>query len=303
MSQQCEFCNKVLATKGALKIHQTRTVKCLEKQKEIGTKIVDESYPCEYCHKLFLVVAGRDKHQLTCVKKIPIEQTTRIIQLEEEVEKLKERLQEANIDIARLTERVEIYEQIHGELKQSNQELKQLSLDEFKDTKKSLLQLASKPTTTNNTQLNILNQMTPLDLSEQRIIDAVANYTMEHYLKGPAGTVEWLIPNLLTDEKSNLTYRCNDKNRGHFFHKNADGERVEDMKGEYLINSVKPHMLPKLKEYKRIRNEAIMAQYGDDDENYQGAVNLISRKQNENKLLAETALGPETIKLLVGKVK
>lgn len=217
-------------------------------------------------------------------------------ELETEMKELQLCYQELQITSAKYKAQNDIYERLYGQLQQQNQ-------DEIKETKLILSQLASKPTSTTNNQMNIFNQMKPLDLSEQRIIQAVANYTMEHYIKGSIGMVEWIIPNLLMDDNENLTYRCNDKNRYHFYHKNSKGEKVDDIKGENLINSVRPHMLPKMKEFKRIRNEQIMKEYGDNDENYQGTVSLITKKQLENRKWFEESLGPETTKVLVQRIK
>ncbi len=57
----CEYCNAQLASRSSLKIHQTKTKKCLEIQKEKKGNIEVTSYECEYCSKNFTTKGNRDR--------------------------------------------------------------------------------------------------------------------------------------------------------------------------------------------------------------------------------------------------
>lgn len=279
MSIECEYCGKTISNKSNLKTHQrTKTCQDIYSSKE-GIIIKKLSY-VELEAEVNILRSMKEKYEDLSIK----------------YGELTRDYHQMEIKYTEFRSKNEIYQSLYGEIKQQQ-------LDDNKETRLILTQLASKPTISNTQNNNVIfNNMKPLNLSEQRIINAIANYTMAHYMKGAEGMIEWIVPNLLTDDSDNLMYRCNDKNRGHYFYKAEDGSKVEDVHGQKLIQFVTPHMLPKLKEYKRIRNEEIMKQYGDDDENYQGSENLISRKQRENRELHDAALGKDLYKKLVTKL-
>ncbi len=103
--------------------------------------------------------------------------------------------------------------------------------------------------------------MNILDLSSNRIQSAVDRYTLEHYLKGAEGMVEWIVEEIITDENGELLYKCMDKNRKHFFYVNEKQIKTEDLKCIKLLNAIKPEITPVLQKLKKNRNEEIVEKF------------------------------------------
>lgn len=265
-SISCEYCGKSTTSKGNLKKHQL-TKKCMEMQAKQGLgkrKSYDELY-------------------------------NENLKLTEEIAILKNLNKEYEI----IKKELEIYKNLYLNLQEEHKE-------ETKDTKKILTQLASKPTVSNNSTNNsVFLNMGTLDLSDQRIINALQHYTIDNYKAGSKGMIEWVVPNLLMDENGGFLYRCGDKNRRNFYYKDETGQKVDDVRGAKLLKSIEPHMLPVLKAFRKQVDQEIMDTYGDDDNNYQftGNDNLISKKQKENRMNEKVLSGGDTLLQLVERVK
>ncbi len=139
--------------------------------------------------------------------------------------------------------------------------------------------------TQNNTTINI--QMNSLDLSTEKIKSAMDFYTVEHYLKGSDGMVEWMIDRVLTDEDGKLLYVCTDKNRKHFFYLNERKEKIEDIKGYKLLNVITPEITERLKDIRKSRNIEIVDKFGGDTQTHDDKV---FSEQKKNKKLYDDSL-------------
>ncbi len=166
---------------------------------------------------------------------------------------------------------------------------------------KSLKQLASKPTTVNNncTTTNNNIQMNILNLSAERIRPAIDSYTIEHYLKGAEGMVEWMVDEVLTDEEGELLYICTDKNRKHFFFLNENKEKVEDIKAQKLLAAITPGISDKLRECKKTRNEEIVEKFFGETQAHD---DKIMNERKKNKKLYDEALGSKMLNKLVERI-
>jgi len=253
-----------MSTKSGLKTHQTKTKSCIEKQKVLDIDLVIQTIECEYCNKTFTHKHRLDTHLLSCNEKKQKEFDTMVKKYEEEILNmrseiniLKEELFNCKLEVATEKEKGRIYSDIINK----NQSEKQSK-------------------TTANTKINKkFNDMTPLDLSTERLKSIMNTYTMKHYEKGVVGQVSWLVDNFLTDKDKNLTYRCCDKSRKNFIYNNGK-EYKRDLDADILISIVSPILKEKLKEYKKIKCMD-MGDETDDDNSSSKKITSINKENFE----------------------
>ena len=208
----CHFCSKEFKTKYLLNIHQTQTKYCLKIQESQNyIKIRQSLIKCKFCDKDFSSSTFK-RHDLSCKKKIQF--------------LLNEKDQE-NVKLK--VEKAEEIGLIYKNLAESSQA--------------TLKEIAKKPThqktTTKNIQNNIIANLTPLDLSENRVAFAIAEkYTKSDFYQGQKGVAQVVHKHLLTDTTGKSQIVCTDAKQGAFHHKSLDGEQVVDYENAHLIKSV-----------------------------------------------------------------
>jgi hypothetical protein len=211
----CHFCNKKFKTKYLLNIHQTQTKYCLKIQESQNSeKIISSLIKCKFCDKEFSSSTFK-RHDLSCKKKIQFllnEKDQENVKKDQEIAKMKD-------------EKVEIYK--------AAAERAQATIEE----------IAKKPThqktTTKNIQNNIIANLTPLDLSQNRVAFAIAEkYTKNDFYQGQKGVAQVVHKHLLTDTSGKSQIICTDAKQGAFHHKSLDGEQVVDYENVHLIKSV-----------------------------------------------------------------
>jgi hypothetical protein len=198
----CQFCNKQFKTKYVLYNHQTQAKYCLKIQESQNSKVVSTLETCIHCNKNFST-ASFNRHKSTCKKTKQF--------FTEEITKLK-------------TEQ-EIYKNIAERAHATIEEI------------------ARKPThqkiSTKNIQNNIIANLTPLDLSQNRVAFAIAEkYTKNDFYQGQKGVAQIVHKHLLTDTSGKSQIICTDAKQGAFHHKSLDGEQVVDYENAHLIKSV-----------------------------------------------------------------
>jgi len=211
----CHFCNKKFKTKYLLNIHQTQTKYCLKIQESQNSeKIISSLIKCKFCDKEFSSSTFK-RHDLSCKKKIQFllnEKDQENVKKDQEIAKMKD-------------EKVEIYK--------AAAERAQATIEE----------IAKKPThqktSTKNIQNNIIANLTPLDLSQNRVAFAIAEkYTKNDFYQGQKGVAQIVHKHLLTDTSGKSQIICTDAKQGAFHHKSLDGEQVVDYENAHLIKSV-----------------------------------------------------------------
>jgi hypothetical protein len=199
----CNFCSNEFKTKYLLNNHQKQAKYCLKIQESQNSEEIITSFiTCKYCNKNFST-GNFSRHDLSCKKKIK--------SLTEEISKLKD-------------EKVEIYKAVA--------ERAQATIEE----------IAKKPTyhkiSTKNIQNNIIANLTPLDLSENRVALIAEKYTKSDFYQGQKGVAQIVHKHLLTDMSGKSQIVCTDAKQGAFHHKSLDGEQVIDYENAHLIKSV-----------------------------------------------------------------
>lgn len=132
--------------------------------------------------------------------------------------------------------------------------------------------------TNNNVKTNItINNK--LDLSEEKIKDAIPYYSMEHYERGVAGMADWVYNKLLTNEQGETSYHCTDKARCNFSFMDNNGIVVKDEKAEKLKAAIKPIIAPEIKKFYKAKLDIMGGE--DDDDN--SLIEKCSSVHKENK--------------------
>jgi hypothetical protein len=220
----CEFCNKVLSSKWALKTHKETAKYCLSIQEKTEVAIKQSTFTCERCLRDFCTT-NKSRHMKRCNSSI-----SKIKEQGNEITSLKE--------IA--LENVALKEQV----KQLQTELRLCK--EFADRDAGrLFEIAKQPKTTNNKTTNKVSILTPLDLSAERLKELVeANFTNSHLLEGQKGVARFTVEHVIKDENGKLQYICTDPARHTFRFKEGDTE-IKDIRGKRLSSALAPPVMDK----------------------------------------------------------
>ena len=203
---KCEFCEKEFTTKYVLLNHQKTTKKCLDKQ----AKLLEIKYNCKYCKKNFIAEKYLNSHYNICKYKINY--------IEELLEKNKE-------------------------LELKNKELEDKLY-------KILEKAVDKPTTTNNTTNN--TNIEKLEIISPTFLDEQAQYlTIDHIKNGADGYANFFLEHQLKDRVI-----CTDFSRRKIKYKDENGEVITDPE----MNSLSILLFDSIKN----RNQQLTIKYMDE---------------------------------------
>ena len=203
---------------------------------------------CIDCFKKFTTKSSLTRHRKTCphVKaKISLEikntelvtqlaKLTQLnIQLKEQITTLEIKHKEEllQLEAKHKEELFQLEKQLaykDGEQSQIQPQLAQL--DRFEA---HILKENSKPRITNN----VVNNLAPYPTSPV-IQQAIQKYTEEHFLAGPETTHNFLVDEMLTDEKGRPRVACTDIARNIFKGKTEDGTEIVDVGGKRLQKDI-----------------------------------------------------------------
>ena len=99
------------------------------------------------------------------------------------------------------------------------------------------LRAIDKPTTTNNTTLNIT---TSIDFNDTDKIKDIINddFNIDYAVNGQKGLARFVTDKFLTDKNGNLLYICTDPSRQIFKYKDSTGEIKKDVEAKKLTNYI-----------------------------------------------------------------
>jgi len=184
---------------------------------------------CEYCNNEFTHKKNLHRHYLTCrlKDKILLER-----ELQHQREQHKRELE---------TQQQQYEHQIQTQQQQYEKEIQNLKeqLDEFKT---QIFEIAKQPkqNTINNTQntthnnqriMNIINQLIPMNLSEDDLRQLVTKYyTTDTFLGGPESIAQMTVEHILVDQETGkFRVVCTDTARGIFYFQDADNNLIRDI--------------------------------------------------------------------------
>ena len=227
----CEFCKKVISTKGNLIYHQKNNKSCLliqqnENFKDIETELIN----CKFCSKLFSRT-NIGKHLTKCKEKplfeLKIEKENEIQQLKKIIKKLKNKYLSLNHD----------FNQLKVSNLALNDEVKTLKVANsiYSEDHKEIIKMAKEPKTRTNNKITVKNNILFNDKEKvKEIIDSKLN--LVDIAGGQKGMAQFAVNNLLKDEDGNPNYFCTDSSRCVFKFQNENGEFEKDIKAAKLTN-------------------------------------------------------------------
>ena len=216
---ECEYCNQILKTAGALKKHQNTAKYCLIKQ----NKSAPEEHSCIFCGTSFTLKFTLDTHLKICKMNTP--------------------------DIQELRKVLEVTKK---ELFVSLETIEELR-NEINDYKEKMFLLASKPThhnintnigntkTTNKTQ-NLIVSDWRSEIIQEKVED---NFKLEHVKDGLIGVARFTSQYITNGDGENKSYHCTDRNRDVFIYKDVDGIVHKDIQARKLKNAIKDPIIKK----------------------------------------------------------
>ena len=221
---ECQFCKKVLSSKGNLNYHKKTSKTCLKIQQKESTQDIEiELTTCDYCNKSFSTQNFR-KH--LCKNKI-ISDTKKEKDLE-----FKKITEKKELEFQRILEKKDL------EIEKLQTEIK-LKDEIYKDEHKTIRKLALQPKTTTNNNTNTNNIVGSFNMNDtEKIKNIIQNeFCMDDIIEGQKGLAKFAVSKMLRDEHGNLCYVCTDPSRKIFKYKNVDGKVIKDIDSQKLTNA------------------------------------------------------------------
>ena len=232
---ECQYCNQILKTQGALKKHQNTAKYCLTKQ----NKNAPVEHTCCACDKTFTRKSSLEDHLKICKANIPS-----VNVLQEIIETIKKDLEISLLQIENL--KVQNKKDLDAALLQILERDRQID-----DYKEKMFILASKPTnhinnignnkTTNKTQ-NLIVSDWRSEIIQEKVED---NFKLEHVKDGLIGVARFTSQYITNGDGENKSYYCTDRNRDVFIYKDVDGVVHKDIQARKLKNAIKDPIIKK----------------------------------------------------------
>jgi hypothetical protein len=219
---KCQYCDKELSSKYNLKLHQEKAKYCLKIQ---GKNI--NGLKCEYCNALFTRKSVYDNHMITCKVKKSKTQEELVIELKEEIIKLKDDIIRKDKKIESIEAQLNIYKNLSA------------------DSQQCIKEIAKQPknnNTTNNTTTNNILSLAPLDMNilKEQLSNVInTKMTEEHVLEGQEGIAKLVSCCFTTDDGKKLI-TCTDISRGVWKSKDVNGNIIKDYKANNIAKVIKP---------------------------------------------------------------
>jgi hypothetical protein len=253
----CEFCSSILKSRYGLVVHQSKTKKCIEIQRQQGIEKVTQVFKCRYCPKEFNILTGKNVHESNCKYR----------EFEEYKQKLdqqyKEKLALALLDYESklLTYNTKLTT-CDAEIKILRESLAKYEVKEEKQilTQTDLIKTLGSKTTMSNCNTIIINGS--LNLSPKYLKTIIKEtYNIEHFERGPPGTMDWAKKNLLTSQSGESLYQCTNTRDQLFVYNNPEGERKKDPRAKIFTSSLKIALRPRHVKYV----DKMLNYYSDED--------------------------------------
>ena len=232
---ECQYCNQILKTLGALKKHQNTAKYCLTKQ----NKNAPVEHACCACDKTFTRKSSLEDHLKICKANIPS-----VNVLQEIIETIKKDLEISLLQIENL--KVQNKKDLDAALLQILERDRQID-----DYKEKMFILASKPTnhinnignnkTTNKTQ-NLIVSDWRSEIIQEKVED---NFKLEHVKDGLIGVARFTSQYITNGDGENKSYHCTDRNRDVFIYKDIDGVVHKDIQARKLKSAIKDPIIKK----------------------------------------------------------
>jgi hypothetical protein len=228
----CEFCKKVLSTKGNLIYHQKNNKSCLLIQQKKGDNQIEiqiELMNCEFCNKTFSE-SNLIKHLLKCKIKPQVELESLRKEKDAELEILRKEKDTMNMVIENLEKKnMELIIEI-STLKNSNSIYEKM----YNHDHKEIIKMAKEPKTTNNNKIKVKNNF----FKDSEKVKEIINTKLNRFdiADGQKGIAKFAMDNFLKDDEGIPNYICTDPSRHIFKYQNENGDLEKDIKATKLTN-------------------------------------------------------------------
>ena len=184
---ECQYCHSKFSTKSSLNKHIKYAKYCISKRNEKSSN----EFKCNGCNKTYTSKYALNIHIESCIELLTQK-------YDEKIKELKEQL-------------IEQKDQYETKIQHLQDKLENIAI-----------KAVSRPmSTTKNTQINYIQQLQPV--TEEHLIDNVANLTIDHIIKGPEGYAEYALEYPLKDRMI-----CSDYARRKVKFKDKDGNVITD---------------------------------------------------------------------------
>ena len=220
----CEFCKKVLSTKGNLIYHQKNNKTCLLIQQRVNDNTITIALVnCEFCNQSFSE-SNLIKHVGKCKTKPIIEKLKK--EKDKEIEKLRK---EKDSEIEKLKKIIKKLKKKNMDLNISIQSLKVANCI-YSEDHKEIIKMAKEPKTNNIIGNNFF--------SDTEKIKEIINTKLDRFdiAGGQKGIAQFAVNNLLKNDDGIPNYVCTDPSRQIFKFQNEDGQLEKDVRASKLTN-------------------------------------------------------------------
>ena len=232
----CQFCKKVLSTKGNLSYHQKNNKSCLLiQQKESTLEIKFELSNCKFCNKTFSE-SNLIRHLSICKLKPLIEILIKEKDAELEILR-KEKDDEIDILIKEKDYIIKNLEKKNMELIIEISTLKNSNSiyeKKYNHDHKEIIKMAKEPKTTNNNKIRVKNNF----FKDSEKVKEIINTKLNRFdiADGQKGIAKFAMDNFLKDDEGIPNYICTDPSRHIFKYQNENGDLEKDIKAKKLTN-------------------------------------------------------------------
>jgi len=251
------------------------------------------SIVCTYCNREFAQTKNLKKHYERCrekptkilIEQYEIEKKQIIHQLQQEIQTQQLQTQQ---QLHSLTEKIRFQQQQHEQQLQTQKDQYERELRMLKEQlekfENQIFEIAKQPkqNTINNTQttnthnnqriLNIINQLIPMNLSEDDLRQLVTKYyTTDTFLGGPESIAQMTVNHILIDQETGkFRVVCTDTARGIFYFQDADNNLIRDIGMQKIqekliapLNEATRLEYERLEKKKQMNPHRLMNLYGD----------------------------------------
>jgi hypothetical protein len=246
------------------------------------------SHRCVFCDKQISSRCNLLKHLQICKKKDIIE-IQRQLQTQQQQYENQFQTQQQQYENQFQTQQQQYEQQLQTQQQQYEQQLQtqQLQIEKLENQieklENQIFEIAKQPkqntihhtqNTTNNNQriMNIINQLIPMNLSEDDLRQLVTKYyTTDTFLGGPESIAQMTVNHILIDQESGkFRVVCTDTARGIFYFQDADNNLIRDIGMQKIqekliapLNEATRLEYERLEKKKQMNPHRLMNLYGD----------------------------------------
>ena len=225
---ECEYCKNKFKSQTVFKTHQKTAKYCLQLR---GDRI-ENKFTCNGCNMSFNKIFYLERHNKNCKSNGELQKIQDKIKI----------LMDKNLKYKFLLEEKDKKIEHDNKMFLQNIQNKDKQIKDLQDQLAFIALSSITKATTINNNINSNNKIlniSALDINEDKLKYMFdTKYDQKYIIEGPKGLAQFVVENLLKDEKGNLTYICTDPSRQIFKYKDNLGDIQKDVKGKKLTKTL-----------------------------------------------------------------